>query len=813
MLRRLLIWILPIPLVLALGVGAGLYWLGKGAEPLYDGHFSLAGLSRPVRVHFGPHAVPTIVAENLEDLLFAQGYVVASERLWQMDLMRRLAAGRLAEVFGREALPVDRFFRTIGLAEEARRSLDDLEASDRELLAAYAAGVNAYLEQARLPLEYLIAGFEPAPWRPEDCLVIGGYLAWTQSYNLRAELTFLRLAARIGPERARELFPTDEGIPAPEVAPELATYLSDERQDPLHRLGLTRGGPFELPRHYGLPIPGAASNAWAVTGRRTVKGTAMLANDPHLALSMPGIWYELELIAPELHAAGVTLPGTPLVLIGHNEAIAWGFTTVMADTQDLFIERPTADGRHVQRSGEEPEPIQTRSERIQVKGEEPIDLAVRQTRRGVIIDQILGEVTGSAMDLPNHETADLLALRLTNDLPDRSFAAVRGLNQAKTLAQARRAGLDFRQVVLNLMLVHRDGGLGWQVTGVLPWRGRGAGAFPSPGWLPDYAWRGTLSQDSNPYVTEPPGAALITANNRTVPLDYPVRISNAWMAPYRAQRIAERLEAASPLTAQNMAEIQRDRLSIQARLTQAALRKLEPELQAVDPDAWEIAQAYLLDWDAVMAGASRSAAFFALLEPALFRALYGDELGPDLRALMDMAIVAYNPLQETLRSGQSGFWDDVTTSPIETPAEIWTRAILAAMADLEARSGTAKALGLGRIRTLTFPHAFDRLPLIGRFFSVGPIGVGGNLDTIDVIKATPLAPDQAVFAPSMRMVATPAHWDATRGTLPLGQSGHRFSPYRTDQLADWLAGRGHAWPWNGPNEDQRLGLLLLTPAL
>jgi penicillin G amidase len=237
--QRRLYWIVfmvLIPEIIVLGVGGPLYWLAKRAEPSYSGTIALAGLAHPVEVRFGPHAVPTIAASDLRDLVFAQGYVTASERMWQMDLLRRLGGGRLAELFGPEAVKVDRFFRTVGLPFEAQRALAAMADTDRALLDAYAAGVNAYRDSARgrRPLEYLISGLEPAPWQPEDSLVIGAYMAWTQSFNARGELTFLRLARRIGPERARLLFPTDEGIAPPEVPPNWSTI--SRRRPRLHRL-------------------------------------------------------------------------------------------------------------------------------------------------------------------------------------------------------------------------------------------------------------------------------------------------------------------------------------------------------------------------------------------------------------------------------------------------------------------------------------------------------------------------------------------------------------------------------------------------
>lgn len=816
--RRIVQVVVLILAVTALAGIGGIYLIAKRAEPRYDGTILVPGLEAEVRVDFGPRAVPTIRAERIHDLLRAQGYVVASERMWQMDLLRRVAAGRLAEWLGPLAVPADRLFRTIGLDVEAGRSLAALDEADRAMLRAYAAGVNAYQAEARagwrLPLEYLIARVGLLPWTPEDSLLIGGYMAWVQSYNLRGELTFLRLASRIGPERARELFPVDVGIPAPIAAPELTRELARDlirgsRGDG-DRLAIEAA--LEVLARLGLPAPLPASNGWAVTGARTATGAALLANDPHLAPSMPGIWYELELIAPGLQAAGVSLPGVPLVMIGHNRDLAWGFTSTMADTQDLFVERLLPDGRHVERAHRGQERIRARTTSIAVKGGAPIDLVVRSTRRGVIVNDILGPSTNTPMDLPRVETRHLLALRRPTDLPDRAFAGLARLNRASTLADAAAAVLDFRHVVLTLLLAHRDGGIGWQVSGLLPQRGEGSGAFPSPGWVDGRAWRGLVPQDLNPRVFDPAGSALVTANNRIVPPDHPIPISNAWMAPFRAERIAERLAAAGPVSAAEMAAIQTDRLSSLARLTQGSLRELESELRAIDPEAWAIAAGGLLDWDGEMGGDSRSGALLALLEPALLRALYGDELGEDLEALAAMAMFAYSPLYETLRTGRSSFWDDVTTPGTERPAAIWARALRAARSDLQARSGTSETARLDRVRTLTFPHAFRDLPLLGRLFSVGPLGVGGHSDTVNVMKSSPLRPDEATFIPSMRVVQTPADWTQTRGTLPLGQSGHLFSPYRDDQLGDWLSGAHHAWPWNGPADGEGIGQVLMRPA-
>jgi acyl-homoserine lactone acylase PvdQ len=803
--RRLLIASLVL-LLLPVLTAAYWVWQAKRAEPGYAGSVRLDGLEAPVTVRYGAHAVPTITADNLTDLLFAQGYVVAAERMWQMDLMRRLAAGRLAEVLGEKVLPADRFFRTIGLRAAAQRSLDALDPADRDRLAAYAAGVNAYIAESadRLPLEYRIAGFAPAPWQPEDSLVIAEYMGWMLSFNVREELVFLRLAARLGAERAAELFPVDADIAPPEVPPGLAAYL--DRAPP-------SGDIAALIRGLGLPVPGAASNAWVVAGQRTVDGHTLFASDPHLSPSMPGIWYQVELVSPSLRATGVALPGFPFVVSGHNGHIAWGFTAVIADVQDVFVERVGAGGAAVERPGGRFEPIEIRHEAIAVADRtQPETLEVRSTSHGVIIDPVLGGNTGTPMDLARVDGDELLALRTNLELPDRAAAAFYRLNLAETIDQARAAAGDLRRTSVNLMMAHRDGGIAWQVTGSLPQRGRGTGKHPSPGWIDGYGWLGYHEPAQLPAMVDPARGTIVNANQRSVPPGHEPTISHSWMAPYRAQRVEQLLDTDQPLSADDMARIQRDRESLQARVFLRALARVRPELAALDPEAARIADSLLTGWDAGFEPDSRPAALFVLLQQALFEALYGDELDEDLSALMSIATAHYNALEETMRSGRSSFWDDVRTPASEGPADVWAAALRRASAALDLRLPRRAEQRLDGVRHLTFPHAFDLLPVIGPWFSVGPLPVGGDSETVDVMKASPAAPGTATYIPTVRLVITPGDWQASRISLPLGQSGHRLSPHRTDRLDDWLHGYGSPLPWGGPPPGETLGVLELLPA-
>ena len=820
--RRGLRWLAGIAATSLIGLCGGVLWVLKSPEPSYDGTQSLPGLTEAVSVRYGAHAVPSISAGDLEDLARAQGWVLASERLWQMDLMRRLASGRLAEVFGANALAVDRYFRTVGLPEAARRGLTALEPRYRRLLQAYADGVNAWISahSAGPPAEYRISGVEPATWAPVDSLAIGEYMAWINAVNLREELVFLRLAERLGTQRALELFPTDEGIPAPMDAYELPDYAMLARTSaPMASdllAALTRLDSYLA--DLGLPTRGAASNAWAITGDRASGGHALLANDPHLSASMPSIWYELELQAPGLHVAGLSLPGIPLILIGHNEQLAWGLTTAMADTQDLFLERVTGDGNEVLRPNGEHEVIVTRVEPIPVADRDTPDrLVIRSTSHGVVIDDLLRGLANPE-GLAAVRGPWLVALRTNLDIPGRAFAALYGLNTAETIEEARAAAMNIRHVSQNVTIAHRNGRIAWQVTGQLPLRGRGSGAFPVPGWEPGYGWTGWLPSTRNPGVSDPSDAQIVNANNRTVPTDYPATIGHTWLAPYRAQRIeamlAQAHSEARRLEAADLAAMQLDHQSVRAQVFLDALRRHLPMIEDIGPVAAGIARDNLLDWDGRFDPDSRPAVLFSLLREPLYRCLFGDELDDDLIPLIDLAVASYGPLDEAIRTDRSSFWDDQSTpGHTEGPAEIWARALRQAQTRLEAHLSDPGARRLDQLQALTFPHAFSGQPLLGRLFSVGPIGLGGDSSTVNVANTSADEPEQIGYIPSMRVVYTPADWSETRGTLPLGQSGHRLSPYRADQLDDWISGRSHRWPWNGPADGHEIGRLQLIPPI
>ena len=785
------------------------YHLAREAEPPYGGQARLPGLHAPVTVTFGAHAVPHVRAASSRDLFFAQGYLVARERLWQMDLLRRMARGRLAEVAGPRAVAVDRLFRLVGLETAARASIPLIGEEVQSYLQAYAEGVNAYRREAerRLPLEYRLSGETPQPWETVDSAAILEYMSFLLSFNARHELTFLKLAARIGLARALELFPVGEGEAAPPYPPEL--------EEASGRAGHAAGEVAALlaAAAAGAPWDGPASNSWVVTGRRSASGLPLLANDPHLAVMAPSVWYEMELEAPGFHAYGLCLPGLPFFLIGHNEDLAWGLTTAMADTQDIVLERLAPDSRSVERAGGAAEALAERTERIGVRGRsEPETLRVRSTRAGVVLNDVLDRQAGLYHDFPVMASPDLLVLRSTLQQPDTSLAGLYHMNRAGSVEDFLAGARQVRRASQNVMYAHRDGRVGSYVSGALPLRRKGNGAFPEPGWVEGYGWDGAMAAEENPATTgaEPSGVG-VAANDRLVPAEGPLRLSSAWMPPYRGERIRELLGEKDRLAVSDLARVQTDVVSLEARRYREALARVEADLRRLDPQAAEIGRRYLRHWDGRVTPDSASAAFFALFRLRFAMALLGDELGPELVDLLRIGAVAYNPLQEAMFSGRSSFWDDVGTSAVEGPAHIWARALRATQAEVVRRVGDPERLRLDRIKRLTFPHSFHWMRLVGRFFDVGPIAQGGDDHTVSVLKAPLGEPDLVQFVPSYRVVFTPGDWGTTRGTNTLGQSGHRFSPFRADQLQDWSSGEGHPWRWGGPPPDEVIGVLHLSP--
>ena len=574
MMARLVRRVVLAIVLLVIGVGSGGLWL-RSSLPVTEGTLALPGLEKPVRIGRDAHGIPTIRAASEHDADFALGFLHAQDRLFAMDMMRRYGAGRLSEVFGARTVPIDRTMRTLGLYRAATAQLAGSPPAVRGALDAYAAGVNAFLatRKGALPPEYYLLRTRPEPWQPADSLVWGKIMDLQLTGNFRGELLRARLLTRLSADDLAVLYP-----PYPKTAP-VGLDGAHARLDPrmLDRLDAA------LPPGIG---PQAASNNWVVDGAHSQSGKPLLANDPHLDFAAPGVWYLVRVETPDAKLAGVTAPGTPFLIIGHNERIAWGYTTTGGDVEDLFIERPDPADPTRYLTPDGPRAFATREERIAVRGEAPVTLTVRETRHGPVISDLANYTVGE----------DVLALETTwlgGD--DGTPQALWAMSRAHDWTEFRTALESWVAPQQNIVYADIDGNIGFAAPARIPIRAAGDGWLPSPGWSGEHDWVGTVAFDALPSAFNPPAGRIVTANNKIVPDDYPVFLARDWEAPFRAERIGALLDATPRQSPDASAAIQADDLSLAAKSLLPLMLTIAPK----DDDA-RAAIARLQRWDGHM---------------------------------------------------------------------------------------------------------------------------------------------------------------------------------------------------------------------
>lgn len=780
--RPLLLAALAALAVLLPAAAGGVLLLLRASLPQQEGRVTLDGLEAPVRVTRDRWGVPLIEAASEHDAWAALGFVHAQDRLWQMEMHRRTGRGQLAALLGASALPIDRFMRTLGLGRVAEAGVGHLSAEGRRLLEAYAAGVNARIEQAgwRLPPEFLLLRHRLEPWRVADSLVFARLMALQLAGNWRQELVRAALARRLPPERLADLWP-DQPADGPVT---LAGRLPDERR--LVELALLGDG---------TPASGLGSNIFALAGSRTASGAPLLASDPHLPLRSPGLWYLARLQAPGLSVTGGTMPGLPAVVIGRNRDVAWGFTTTNADTEDLFVERPDPDDpdRYLAPGG--PLAFETREEIIEVRGEDPVRHRVRATRHGPVLSDLPGFAAPGT---------DLLALAWTGlDPADSTVEAGFAMARAGSGAELRRALRLFRSPVQNAAWADREG-IGFAVVGAVPVRRSGDGRLPAPGWTGEADWLGILPEDALPQGRDPASGLFINANNKVVNADYPHLITADWDSPARARRLETLLAESRAVGADQAARVQLDLLSAAAQSLLPLLRAIEP----MEPGERSVLKA-LRAWDGGMRADAPEPLIFAAWQEAFARAVAGDELG---EALLGLEPRRADFLARVV-NGREVWCDDVTTVAVEDCAMQAAAALRRVLPALRARhGGDWHAWRWQAAHPARMDHQpFAQVALLSRLFGI-EVPDGGDGTTLDVAHYRvegPAGPFPTVHAAGLRMVADLAGTSALFVTAT-GQSGHLLSPHRTDLATLWSRG-GHlaldpaAAPPDGP-------ALILRPA-
>lgn len=746
-------------------VAGGAYWWLATSLPDVDGEASIPGLSAPVTVLRDGFGVPHIFAEAPEDAIAALGFVHAQDRLWQMEGMRRLGAGRLSEVAGSAALPTDRFMRRLGLYRLAKMQAESLRSHSRKLLSAYAAGVNAWLADhgGALPPEFVALRFAPEAWTPADSLVWARIMGTRLSRERHRESLRARLAKRLEAHQVAELWP-----PYPRTDPVTIAAVAD--------------GHLRFDDAMPATAPSGASNVWVVSGERTATGKPVLANDPHLGLRAPILWYLMRIVTPEWEVAGATAPGVPFVILGHNRRIAWGMTNTSSDFEDLFVERidSTDPDRYLAPGGSLP--FDSRDEIIRVKGEDDVTLTVRTTRHGPVIRDI-GDSDGGAAGMAPGSVLSVSATYLRAD--DRSAEGLMGLGFATDWESFLRAVRDFRAPQQNVAYADVDGNIGLIVPGRVPVRRSGNGAMPAPGWTGEHDWQGFLPFEALPRTFNPTSGLIVNANNKVVPDGYPWFLGDNWDDGYRARRIAELVDAApGKQTLDSTAAIQLDTVSLMARDVLPLMLSRTPETESR-----KAVLAMLGRWSGEMSRRRPEPLIFIAWLRAFNAAVYGDELGPLLSRYW-----GHRPRFITHVLTRNPAWcDDVTTDAAESCAERLGRSLDQAITELSDRFGDEPdSWRWGDVHKARLHHRLlGRIPLLGRFANI-ELPTDGGFYTVNRGAnwlGNESAPYAHVHGAGLRAIYDLSDLSRSRFMIATGQSGNPLSRHYRDLAEPWRDGR------------------------
>ena len=857
--------------VLALVASGLVLWSVRRAFPEYGGKLALPGLKAPVTVYRDSFGIPQVYASSETDLFMAQGYVHAQDRFWEMDFRRHVTSGRLAELFGASQVPTDAFLRTLGWRRVAEQEWRILSPETRSYLQAYADGVNAWIAEhggrsasGAKSLEYSVLGLQNPGytvenWDPIDSIAWLKAMAWDLRGNMSEEIgRAVLLAAGLSRTQIDQVFapyPFDRnrpivdggairsgafdanaaaaGAPGPAVAP--ASYNGADQiwRDAQPVLGALGGAVQSLSKVLGADGEGVGSNSWVVSGSLTTSGKPLLANDPHLSPSMPGIWYQVGLHCTcQYNVTGFSMSGLPGILVGHNDRIAWGLTNLGPDVTDLYLEKVDG-GRYYDGTGWRD--LISRQEVINVAGGSPVTITVRATKHGPLLSDRSADLLGIAKRPPVDSSGSPLArvspvatpsldtgapgvpaaaaatpyavaLRWTALDPGHTIDAIFAIDRATDWTGFRAAAALFDVPSQNLVYADVDGNIGYQAPGRIPIRGKGDGRWPAPGWDAAYDWTGFIPFTALPNVLNPPDGEIVTANQAVIGPQYPYLITDDWAFGYRSQRIRDMIAertAHGKLGVADMRQMQFDSYNSFAPVLVPAL--LRTPVPAGASTTSTKARDLLNEWDFRQpaespARSSAAAAYFNATLRHLILRIY-DELPEGYKPGGSEA--SWELIRSLLATPASPWWDDKSTKKIESMTDILNAAITDAVAELTDRLGADPVKWRwGDLHTLTLTNeTFGQSGIapIEWLFNRGPVKVSGGGGLVNATNWTAEQGYEVNFVPSMRMIVDLSNLDGSRWVQLTGESGHAFQVNYTDQLELWRTGQDLPMRWARAN--------------
>lgn len=786
------------------------------ALPPMEGEQIVTGISQKITVKRDNLGIPLIEAANMDDLIFAMGYVSAYDRFTQMEGFRLVGKGRLSELIGKATLEIDIFMRALNIKQVAETLYNSASPEIRHILENYSNGVNAYLANAPLPMTLKMAGHKSEPWKPIDCVYVFVVLTLGLGQNLHEEINILNIAKQIDVDKLAWLIPIypDEPLPFDEMKKLKGLDLKSASLD-IEKLRQISS------RVNQIIIPAAAaSNNWVVSGKLTKSGKPILANDTHLPLTMPSIWHMMHLKCPEVEGAGIAIAGVPGIIAGYNGNIAVGMTMVMADNQDLFLEQLKQESDSLFYLYEDKwHKATSRQEEFKVKGQKDIITKLfYETRHGVLLNNILtDQPRHHLVPMPVNQTLGI-AFSWAAREPDRTMDAFFSIMRAKSVDEILKyTSRDTSIIPLNLVMADKND-IAWQVTGRYPLRKKGRGLCPSPGWAGEYDWKGFLDPSLHPSLKNPEKGYIGTANHRTVPADFPHILTSSWYYPDRAERIDQMMKAAKDYTVENAKAMQLDVYSPFVEVIKTALLNEQTlkEMTAFwkdskqSPNA-EKAMALLRNFDGMMRVDSPGAAFSGAFLFSLSKNLFADELGGTdsqaYQSLLETFLMKYSALHDHLtdRCKDSPFWRGKRS-------QILAQTVLDAVALLEKRCGNnIEDWQWGKLHTYHWKTdgtlladymdfvSKTGIKLLSGYFDRGPYPAPGDHTTLNVAAYHPGKDFDVWLIPEMRIIVDFGSDEPLIGINSTGQSDNPSSPHYDDGITAYREGRYQNFPFKEEN--------------